>query len=104
MTCTHCVTANDDGARFCEECGAPLAEACPACGVAIKPGARFCRSCGTALNATAATGGVLPSPVGSATGAASAGSVARTPTASAERRLVTVLFADLVGSTALADG
>ena len=92
MTCARCGTANEDGARFCEECGAALSEACPTCGAIVKPGARFCRSCGTALAISAAQ-------------AVSAAASPPVPLAAiAERRLVTVLFADLVGSTALADG
>ena len=94
MTCARCGAANDPEARFCEECGGALSDTCPTCGAAVKPGARFCRSCGTALVATSAPVAPAPRP-----------SVAAMPVASvAERRLVTVLFADLVGSTALAEG
>src|SRR5687767_11742941 len=72
------------------ECGAPLAAACPNCGAANNPAAKFCGECGTTLSGAA--------------GAPSAGQTAAPPRvgASAERRLVTVLFADLVGFTTLA--
>ena len=103
MTCTRCGAANDPGARFCEECGASLAEACPTCGAAVKAGARFCRSCGTALGS--ASGSTAP------VAGAAIPTQHPTPTLStsvvtpvAERRLVTVMFADLVGSTRLAEG
>ena len=91
MTCPNCGTENRPGAKFCQECASPLAAACPACGTANQPGAKFCSECATAL---------LP-------GARPARSSATTPAApepGAERRLVSVLFADLVGFTTLAEG
>ena len=91
MNCPTCGTANIPGAKFCVECGTKLAGACPNCGTANVPGAKFCVECGTALtDATAPVASVTP-----------AATVA-TP-ATAERRLVSVLFADLVGSTTLAE-
>jgi class 3 adenylate cyclase/tetratricopeptide (TPR) repeat protein len=71
-----------------------LATGCPACGAANPPGRRFCGECGTSLVADAGAG--VPEP-GSAL-------EVPTPAAVAERRLVSVLFADLVGFTALAEG
>jgi predicted amidophosphoribosyltransferase len=32
MKCPRCQAQNDDDARFCEDCGAPLELACPSCG------------------------------------------------------------------------
>jgi class 3 adenylate cyclase/tetratricopeptide (TPR) repeat protein len=81
MRCPACQTENREGRRFCASCGAQLAVACPACGAPNEPGDRFCGACGTAL-----------------AGAASAPS----PAPATERRMVSVLFADLVGFTALA--
>ncbi|HEY7397941.1 MAG TPA: adenylate/guanylate cyclase domain-containing protein [Gaiellaceae bacterium] len=83
MTCPACGAANETDARFCNECGASLATGCAACGVVNAPGARFCKGCGTPLTAPADRGQV-EAPV-------------------AERRLVTVLFADLVGFTTLSE-
>ncbi len=87
MVCGQCGTANTAGRKFCLECGALLASACPSCGAGNEPGAKFCGECGIALTGGAATS--LP---------------ARTAPASraAERRIVSVLFADLVGFTTLA--
>src|SRR5262249_31758283 len=88
LACPRCRTGNRPGARFCRECGATLSPACPACGAATEPGQRFCDECGAAL--------VTERPVG----------VAQAPVEApreAERRLVSVLFADLVGFTALAE-
>jgi class 3 adenylate cyclase/tetratricopeptide (TPR) repeat protein len=79
MRCQACQSENREGRRFCAGCGAELVVACPACGSANEPGDRFCGACGTALTAAA-----------------------EPPRAPAtERRIVSVLFADLVGFTAL---
>src|ERR671930_2093682 len=75
--CGSCGSANSDEARFCASCGAVLSEACPNCGADLPPAARFCPSCG-----------------------ATVGEVERGPE---ERKLVTVLFADVSGSTALGE-
>ena len=93
--CPSCGTANLPGARFCMECASPFAAICPGCGAANLPAARFCSSCATPM------GGSAPDPapaVMSRTGSPAADEQI------AERRLVTVLFADLVGFTAFSDG
>lgn len=47
-TCPQCGNHNEDGARFCEECGHKLGSAplCHECGAQLAPGTRFCGSCG----------------------------------------------------------
>ena len=89
MLCASCGTENRGGSRFCDNCGAPLSASCPACGEPNRADARFCASCGHAFRADAQ----IPAPP------------AQTPTtaATAERRVVTVLFTDLVGFTTLAE-
>ncbi|HET7172173.1 MAG TPA: adenylate/guanylate cyclase domain-containing protein [Gaiellales bacterium] len=81
MHCSACGTDNEPGRKFCGECGAPLRLTCAACGSANAPAAKFCGECGTSLAAPPAA---IPAPA-------------------AERRLVTVLFADLVGFTSHAE-
>jgi class 3 adenylate cyclase len=83
MTCTNCGTENKPGRKFCASCGAALSTTCPACGAANDPTDRFCGECGTPL-----TPGAPPEE--------RAGPVA-------ERRLVSVLFMDLVGFTAASE-
>ena len=102
MRCSHCGAERVPGAKFCQECGTPVALACPGCGVTVAPTAKFCHECGERLE------GARPTPLGASAGPAASG---RPPdggrpgaTAGAERRLVTVLFADLVGFTTLAEG
>ncbi len=77
MTCASCGRTNRAGARFCGGCGKPLASRCPACGIEADPGAQFCDGCGASLLARPAA------------------------EAAVARKVVTIVFADLVGSTAL---
>ena len=95
MVCASCGATNAASRRFCLECGTALASACPACGEPNEPNARFCGSCGVPMAPGAAA----------ATGAADASDVLRARASPvAERRLVSVLFADLVGFTPFAEG
>ena len=87
MICLSCQTANDPDSRFCKECGASLALACASCGRPAAADAKFCAGCGTSFGAAATP------PVPSAP----------SPAPTAERRLVSVLFADLVGFTTLSE-
>ena len=94
MRCPGCGTENRADRKFCAGCGSALAITCPACGAGNLPGDRFCGECGTSL---ASAGGATPE-FGSAVA-----SLAAAMPAIAERRLVTVLFADLVGFTNLSE-
>jgi predicted ATPase/class 3 adenylate cyclase len=86
MACPSCGSDNREGAKFCATCGRALALACPSCGTPYEGGDAFCVECGHALQAPAAV------------------SVPERTAPEAERRLVTVLFADLVGFTSLSEG
>ena len=46
MECPRCHQENRTEARFCEDCGAPLAVKCPSCGAALTAGKKFCGACG----------------------------------------------------------
>jgi class 3 adenylate cyclase len=88
MRCPSCMAENATIRRFCAQCGAPLPSHCPACGFENEPTALFCGGCGKSIGEVAAqapaTVPAPPRPDG------------------AERRQLTVMFCDLVGSTALA--
>jgi adenylate cyclase len=95
LVCSNCGTENEAGRKFCKECAARLAAVYQSCGAANGADAKFCGECATPHGGSAtpaATSGVRP---GSRTdGLAQV----------AERRLVSILFADLVGFTTLAEG
>jgi class 3 adenylate cyclase/tetratricopeptide (TPR) repeat protein len=81
-TCVSCGAEVGEGARFCQVCGASLWQTCPTCGSEERASAAFCSSCGFALRSDAARTAVSKHE---------------------ERRVVTVLFADLAGSTRLGE-
>jgi class 3 adenylate cyclase/tetratricopeptide (TPR) repeat protein len=92
VICGNCQAENRPDRRFCLRCGQPLASRCPTCGASNEPEAAFCGDCGTRLGAAGQAAVAQPAPL-----AADAGRTS-------ERRLVTVLFADLVGYTTIAEG
>ena len=100
MLCAECQQENPAGAKFCGECGARLTPACPGCGTAYRPGQAFCWACGTRLPPPA-----LAPAAGTATSHIPRHLAERILTSKAalegERKQVTVLFADLKGSTEL---
>jgi class 3 adenylate cyclase len=95
LTCANCGTENPSSSKFCASCGTRLSAACTNCGTALLPGARFCSECGTPVAAD--------QPAPGAPGAPPAGAGSNGSGPQAERRLVTVLFADLVGFTPFAE-
>ena len=92
MICTRCSAANEDGRKFCLECGTRLSVSCPVCGTPNTAGARFCGECGSAIADAPAE---APS--------AAPGGAAAPEAPTAERRMVSVLFADLVGFTTISE-
>ena len=93
MICVNCHFENPEGIKFCGNCGAPLESLCSSCGFKNPPGFKFCGNCGTQILQN--QGSALPQqPV-------------TTPRpekrTEAERRHLTVMFCDLVGSTALSN-
>jgi class 3 adenylate cyclase/predicted ATPase len=98
MECLSCHADNSDSARFCTQCGAALPTKCTNCGVISPPRSKFCGGCGTNL------AGPPPTSTGAATAMQKSSSFVEAPAriAGGERRHLTVLFCDIVGSTSLA--
>jgi class 3 adenylate cyclase len=102
MKCQQCETENPTGARFCLNCGAPLATRCSDCHAELPGGARFCMHCGQATGTSTPTDEARLSRLAAAVPIPLARKVRAASHLAGERRTVTVLFADVVGSTALA--
>src|SRR6516225_3680336 len=87
MRCSKCGSDNREGRKFCATCGAPLVVTCPKCGASNQPGEKFCGECGT--------------PMGDSAPAGADGTQSVKASAGGERRHLTILFSDLVGSVTL---
>lgn len=98
MKCPTCQTENSPPAKFCIECATPLAQSCAGCGTQLPPAARFCPQCahpvGPVNNPADARQGAMPQHL--------ADRILHSRAAiEGERKQVTVLFADMKGSTEL---
>src|SRR4051812_24097528 len=94
VLCQGCGAPNGPGVKFCTECGTSMAATCPQCGAPATSG-RFCGECGSALTAA---------PNAAVDLSATAAPVTTAPVAPvSERRIVSLLFADLVGFTPLSE-
>jgi class 3 adenylate cyclase/tetratricopeptide (TPR) repeat protein len=103
MNCVACHHENRPGAKFCEECAAPLKRACASCGAELRPTAKFCDECGQSVGAPAL---IPPSPRAPRdyTPKHLADKILQSKSAlEGERKQVTVLFADVKGSLELAE-
>jgi class 3 adenylate cyclase len=112
MDCPNCGHPNPSDARFCGSCATPLTGAvpCPDCGAANPAGQRFCNACGEELSTTAGDGnaavGALPAPpdLPARVPAHLAEKIrAERGALEGERKQVTVMFADVMGSMELAE-
>src|SRR6516225_9655366 len=102
MRCRKCRAENPEGKKFCGDCGEPLGDRCCQCGAENPTGKRFCGDCGAALTTGGAT--VLsssPAPPAAEIRLAT-GPIHALSATGGERRHLTVLFSDLVGSTQIA--
>ena len=107
MRCAGCGHANPERAKFCLECGTPLAARCAGCGSELPPAAKFCGECG----ARAGDGAAAPGRAAPAVRAPRdytpkhlAERILQSRSAlEGERKQVTVLFADVKSSMELAE-
>src|SRR5215510_5243354 len=121
MECPQCRHVNAPGTKFCGECGARLQSLCPACKTANAPANKFCSECGHRLTpvareatAAAVTVPAAPAPVPESS-SRFASPEAYTPKHLAakiltsrgaiegERKIVTVMFSDVSGFTAMSE-
>src|SRR3989442_2036217 len=93
MACAGCGLETSADFAFCPRCGRRLPAPCTACGAPCEPDFAFCPRCGAARS---------PAAVG-ADKAAAAAPVVQSDGREADRRRVTVLFADLSGFTSLSE-
>ena len=91
MQCPSCNANVGAAAKFCEECGQGLPRLCATCGHSISAEAKFCAECGTAVGGAGKS--TIPTHRPNQPASPSA--------APAERRQLTVMFCDMVGSSAL---
>ncbi len=96
MRCAECGTENPPAAKFCKGCGRALDRTCPGCGASPPLDARFCNECGAALSSAGTEEPAARDAPVPASGKTLTGPVA-------ERRMCSVLFADLVGFTSLSE-
>jgi class 3 adenylate cyclase len=103
MRCPRCDVDTPEIAKFCIECGTPLSARCPQCGADTLPRAKFCAECGTSLTAQSPASPAVPAPVPLRYTPGHLAEKIFTSKAAleAEHKQVTVLFADLKGSTEL---
>jgi adenylate cyclase len=104
MRCSSCDHENRAKARFCAACGAALPRGCASCGAELPEHARFCDACGSPVEGGAAPRREPPSTPspGSYTPRHLAEKILTSRSAlEGERKLVTVLFADVAGFTSL---
>ncbi|MBI3914579.1 MAG: AAA family ATPase [Chloroflexi bacterium] len=111
MKCPNCSFENAADAKFCENCGQPFEKICPQCGTSNSPTAKFCKKDGFNLQTAR-----IESRAAQVTKTQDLDALRKTAPQNVatkilaerermegERKLVTALFADIVGSTTLAE-
>jgi hypothetical protein len=105
MKCAKCGHDNRAGAKFCEECAAPLVRVCANCGAQLSPTAKFCSECahpaGQAGVATPSTFPRFDAPETYTPRHLAEKILTSKAALEGERKQVTALFADLKGSMEL---
>ena len=104
MQCPKCQFENREGAKFCKECGAKLELVCPKCNALITPDSKFCDECGHDLSKPEIAPPVHYSEPKSYTPRFLADKILTTRSSiEGERKLVTVLFADVANYTSISE-
>ncbi len=104
MICPHCQTDLPEGAKFCKECGRKVEATCPECGQSLPPDSKFCLECGCDLRKPRELPAVDYRQPKTYTPKHLADKILNTrKSLEGERKLVTVLFADVAGYTSLSE-
>ena len=104
MHCNNCGFDNPNGMKFCGQCGQPLNRSCPDCGFDNPANFNFCGQCGAALEVRIENEEFRKLSFSHSSAKPQAfQSRPSLPTQEAERRQLTVMFCDLVGSTSLSE-
>jgi class 3 adenylate cyclase/predicted ATPase len=116
MQCSRCQGENPADAASCQHCGDKLELICNSCQTANTADSNFCRNCGARLAGQPASVAVNPPPAAAQAAVSEpyvpahlaerfrAGHAAFLTKRAGERKIITVLFADIKGSMALLDG
>ena len=102
MRCSNCDFENAAGKKFCIRCGSAFSSHCPECDAENPPEASFCGECGASLGTASAP----PRSAGDhlrATGQPQPRVRDAAEVHEGERRQLTVMFCDVVGSTPLSE-
>jgi class 3 adenylate cyclase len=102
MNCAACGTENRETAKFCEQCAAPLLRKCGNCGVALRPTAKFCDECAAPTGRSSTTPTLNRDPRSYTPKHLAEKILTSRSALEGERKQVTILFADVKGSTELA--
>ena len=103
LTCTNCSFDNPEDAKFCQNCGNPLMLPCPACNTLNNAGVKFCKNCGQPLQPIEGLEPRLQALKTSAPKDLKEKMNAARADLDGERKPVTILFADIVGSASIAE-
>jgi hypothetical protein len=104
MECPRCQHDNPPQAKFCLECGTEFAVPCARCGTSRLQGAKFCLECGTRTDSPQTGPTRFASPKAYTPTYLADRILSSKSALEGERKLVTVLFADLKGSMELMSG
>jgi len=105
MKCPSCQVEAPSDAEFCPDCGLSLLVPCPQCRTSNSAGNKFCKKCGHALGSarSAAEGERFAAPSAYTPQHLAEKILTSRAALQGERKLVTVLFVDVSGFTALSE-
>jgi hypothetical protein len=104
MKCSKCQFDNREGVKFCEKCGAKIEVICPKCGTNLPLDRYFCGECGADLNKSTQSPPLDLTQPQSYTPKFLADKIITTRSSiEGERKVVTVLFADVANYTSLSE-